>query len=386
MAVHAAKELGIPVGIVAPKSVLPTWTRVCAEEGLEPVFITNYEKLSRGNTPWILRDGTKFLWSFQGIIIFDEVHRCRATRSLNSRMLIEAWKSQHIRCLCLSATAAQNPLEMRALGYVLNLNRGYDFWVWAMRLGIKKNRFGGYSWTGTDESIANIHRQIFPARGVRIRIKDLGDAFPSNEIIPELVEVGTVETLADYKAALAELQRLKEQEKVDYPSVFTAQLRARQKLEILKIPVFIERTNDLIEEGKSVVIFVNFTATLEQLAAELQTTCTIHGTQTAEERETNIQNFKNDRERICIANIQSGGVGLSLSDHIGEHPRCSIISPSYSAVDVRQATGRIYRADSKTACLQWIFLAAGIEERIYKSVKAKLDRIEILNDGDLNGG
>lgn len=273
---------------------------------------------------------------------------------------------------------------MRALGFVLGLHNDYDFWPWAMRLGIKKNRWGGYAWAGTDATLSNIHKQIFPLRGVRVRIKDLGDAFPENEIIPELVEVGNDGTLEDYQEAYKELERLRAQEVKDYPSIFTAQLRARQKLEILKVPVLIERAKDLLDEGKSIVIFCNFNATLEQLAANLDTTCVIRD-QEGEERETNIRNFRENKERICVANIQAGGVGISLSDSTGEYPRVSLLCPTFNAVDLRQALGRIHRQDSKSPCLQYILYAAGtIEARVFQSVKAKLDRLDLLNDDELS--
>lgn len=384
VAVATAKALGIPVGIVCPKSVIPSWKRVCEEANLTPSFILNYELIVRGGTSVVLRTGKTFEWAFQGLVIWDEVHRCRAPNSLNSKLMIAAWKTQHIRCLCLSATAAQNPLEMRSLGYVLGLHKDYDFWPWAMRLGIRKNRWGGYAWTGTDATLSAIHKQIFPSRGVRVRIKDLGDQFPENQIIPELIETGDRESLKGYDECLAELTRLQNQEKKDYPSIFTAQLRARQKIEILKVPVLVERTQELLDEGKAVVIFVNFNATLEQLAAELKTTCVIRE-QPADEREENIRRFRVSDATVCIANIQAGGVGISLSDSTGEHPRVALICPTYNAVDLRQALGRIHRQDSRSKCQQYLFYAAGtVEDRVFRSVKAKLGRLDLLNDNELS--
>lgn len=53
-------------------------------------------------------------------LIFDEVHRCGGSDSLNADMLIAA-KRQRIKHLMLSATPAQNILQMRAIGYSLDL-------------------------------------------------------------------------------------------------------------------------------------------------------------------------------------------------------------------------------------------------------------------------
>lgn len=393
VAVHVAKRLGIPVGIVCPKSVIPSWRRVLEAEGVEAAFIINYEKLVKGGTPWLMRINSNFEWAFQGLCIFDEVHRCRSYKSLNSKILIAAWKTQHIRCLCLSATAAQNPMEMRALGYTLGLHKNYDFWPWVTKLGAKRNRWGGYGWSGSPEVLSGIHHQIFPAKGVRVTIKELGDKFPENQVIPEVVQVDDGESLEVYEEAAKELARLKAQERKDFPSMFTIQLRARQKVEILKVPVLVERARDLLDLGRSVVIFVNFNATLEQLAAELETTCLIRGQdlegnpQSSDARQQIIDDFQSDRSHICIANIQAGGVGISLHDTNGNRPRVSLLAPTYNAMDLRQALGRIHRQGGKTPCQQYVLYAAGtIEERVCKSVSQKLGNLDQLNDDELSDG
>ena len=52
--------------------------------------------------------------------------------------------------------------------------------------------------------------------------------------------------------------------------------------------------------------------------------------------------------------IQAGGVGVSLHDLHGGHPRMSIISPTWSGQDLKQVLGRIHRAGSKTPAIQKI--------------------------------
>ena len=53
---------------------------------------------------------------------------------------------------------------------------------------------------------------------------------------------------------------------------------------------------------------------------------------------------------------QAGGTGLSLHDVNGEHPRVSLISPSFSAIDLKQALGRIHRAGAKSPAVQKLSL------------------------------
>ena len=97
-----------------------------------------------------------------------------------------------------------------------------------------------------------------------------------------------------------------------------------------------------------------------------------------------IDAFQADETKVMLCQIQSGGVGVSLHDERGERPRSSLICPTYSAIDLKQALGRIHRAGAKSKSVQRIIFAAdSIEEAVMKKVKAKLHNIETLNDGDI---
>src|SRR3990167_2120909 len=98
--------------------------------------------------------------------------------------------------------------------------------------------------------------------------------------------------------------------------------------------------------------------TLNLLAEQLKTKTLIHGEQSAKERDKNIDDFQSDRERIIIANIRAGGIGISLHDVNGNHPRVSLISPTQSATNLIQALGRIHRSGGKSKSLQRIIFAA----------------------------
>ena len=82
--------------------------------------------------------------------------------------------------------------------------------------------------------------------------------------------------------------------------------------------------------------------------------------------------------------IQAGGVGVSLHDLNGVYPRAAFISPTWSAVELRQTLGRVHRAGGKTKSTQRIvFVADSVEEQVRRTVESKLARLDTLNDGDL---
>ena len=161
-------------------------------------------------------------------------------------------------------------------------------------------------------------------------------------------------------------------------------LRARQQAELIKVPLFVEMAEDALEDGMSVVIFVNFSETVRALSKRLNTNCVVWGENKGNERDVHIADFQADKKRVIIVNIKAGGAGLSLHDLNGNYPRISLISPTPSAVDLRQALGRVWRDGGKTKSLQKIIFAAStVEEEVCEKVKLKLSNLDTINDGDL---
>ena len=156
----------------------------------------------------------------------------------------------------------------------------------------------------------------------------------------------------------------------------------RMQIEILKVSLYVELATDARESGFSVVIFVNFTNTLEYLCKHLDTECIIKGGQTIQERNQNIDDFQSNKKKIIIVMIQAGGTGISLHDIHGNHPRMSLISLSLSGLEIKQAMGRIHRAGSKTPAIQKIICVANTyEERMLEIIEKKLKNIDIVNNG-----
>ncbi len=352
------------------------------EIGVETQFVLNYEKIRNGNTPWFSKAGN---WNFKdGLLIFDEVHMCKSYKSINGKMLASTAKTNN-HVLCMSATAAQSPLDMKALGTLLRLFKPEEFWSWAFRNGCRKDHFGKLVFRGSQEHLKNLHAVLFPDKGVRMRVEEMGDLFPDNLVTAEEFHVDNWEELAaEYADVTESLARLAEKKAEDRTSAFTALLRARQKSEALKVPLIHEMVEELVAEGKSVVVFTNFNDTVNMLSERLNTTCVIRGEQDPEVREQNRVDFQENRSKVIICNIQAGGVGISLHDTSGGSPRVSLLCPTFNAVNLKQALGRIHRAGGKSHCIQKILFAAGtIEETVCRRLRTKLNNIDLINDLDL---
>lgn len=393
VALAIAKELNLFPIVITPKSVIPSWEKVAKLFDLD-CYVNNYEQYRGGKTKYYIpyeNDKKDILHKWvvpeNTLLIFDECNRCKNHSTQNAKMLRNAKRNKSLKTLSLSATIADNPLHLFSLGYALGIFESTkDFWRWAYSRGVYKGDWG-LEFAPTKENLVKIHKDIFPDKGSRIAIKNLGDKFPDNLIISNCYDMNSASKKIQniYKTMKTELKKLRESEQKDKGAcVLTEILRARQKIELLKVPTLVAMAEDHIEEGNSVAVFVNFEETVQALSKKLKSNCLITGSITGENREKNIEDFQSDKERLIICNIRAGGIGISLHDLNGNHSRVSLISPSYSAQDLVQALGRIHRAGSRSKTVQKIVFCAGtIEEQIADKVNSKMNNIKLINDGDL---
>lgn len=376
-----------PTLVVCLKNSIPMWEEEMQDRGWPAIKVINYEMLRTGKTEWGQWNKQK-LFDFKlpanALIIFDEAQKAQGIDTKNSKMLIGA---KPFINLLLSATAVENPSEMRALGYLLGLHSLRDFWAWCRKNGCKPNQWGGLDFHDPSGKVLNaLHHQIFPEYGSRLTVADLKDHFQETQIITTPLEFGE-EIKKVYAEMEAELAVLVDASKSDskHPAAerLVARLRGRQKAELCKVPVMIEMAEDLIKEGRSVVLFVNFNATIEALKARLKDAKVIRGERTEDEdRQEVMKAFQEDRCRLLICNTQAGGVSISLHDVTGKHPRTAIISPSDNAKDILQVMGRVHRAGGKTNSQQHVLFAAHtIETEVEKNCRKKMENVSIFNEG-----
>ena len=233
-----------------------------------------------------------------------------------------------------------------------------------------------------------LNKDIFVNRGVRLS-RDTIPNFPESQLSADcydMEEEAQKKINKIYSEMESELKKLRNKVKKERnTNHLTAILRARQEIELVKVPLFLEMIEEGLENGMSVAVFCNFTETIHALAERLNTQCIVNGeTKYAKARQQNIDDFQNDKERVILINIAAGGAGLSLHDVTGKYPRLAIIAPSYSAVLMRQSTGRVWRDSAKSKSVQKIvFVAKTVEEQVCESVNKKLENMDLLNDGDL---
>lgn len=409
VAAWVAKQLNVPLVVICPKVVRKPWNEVLSLFGIKAHVVINYEKLTRGNTEYLTfkngkdeyAENYQFGFPKDALVILDETHKCKALNSKNSTMLV-ALKQSGYKLFLLSATAATNPIEMRSFGYATYLHNLSNFKNFLASCNVGINRYGAFQVdlanNVTRQAMSDIHNTLFNKLKVagRMTRKMFGNIFPDNRVMAESFDMGanTDKINRVYELMEVELTALEESSSNYKQHQFAIMTKARRMAELLKVPTFVEMIEDMYDEGISPVIFVNFTETVEAIKKKLEQKkkfdnqiAFIVGGQSATNRDRDIEMFQNNTKRIMIANLSAGNAGISLHDLIGNNPRHSIISPSFSAINLIQALGRIHRAEGKSPCIQKVIFAAGtIEEDACYRVQAKINNLDALNDGDLTSG
>jgi hypothetical protein len=453
-----------PLFISCPKQVVETWFDVADLFGIVLLGVTNYESGKNGKyydqvetyqddkrveCPYIkiTKDPDTgepiFDWDLpnNAIIIFDEVHKGKNSLTINSQFISSARKildrtavpgnpAQGVKCIILSATITDSIENFRTVAYLLGIaqetKHAYKAWI----KSLKPRKIQENNMPERDETTIEIlYRTVYPEYGHRMRIRDLladpddivRRLFLHDDVRAETYEMSEEierEITNAYERIDAAITDLKNKQ-IGEEHPLTIILRARQRIEMLKVPTFVLQAMEELWNNRSVVIFVNFTETLEQIFKDMddfvQNDCesfiaVIKGGQTSADRKYNINAFQTDKARLLIANIKAGGVAVSLHDLNGNFPRTSFISPTWSSIELKQVLGRIRRAGAKTSTRQRIIYCKGktssagnakgsdttfvdnsdptkrigVEELVAKAVNEKLRTIEWLNNGDEN--
>lgn len=411
-AAAVCKELDrIPI-VIGPKTLLHNYRNVFEYMEVKVLDIVNYETITRGKTyaeysytsrktapyltmvepdPTVLNHSV-YQWNLpaNAIIIIDEGHRCKHTKTRNGKLLMSLLSviKKQIPVLILSATIYEKFCDMQIPFYLFGLIphvRNYQHYVKTIKHKYPQHHKSIKDKSQKDQTQALIIYEEIKEFTSRIRIKDLGDKFPSNQICAQQFVAEGSEEIAK---AYGKIAKIMAQMKKFVPTNHLARIqKLKQEIELRKVPIFVEQTQLYVDEGKSVIIFVNYLATLRILCSQLAIRCKVYGSQTLAERQEAIDLFQSNKERIIILQMRAGGVGLSLHDLDGHHPRVSLINFPDSGSDLLQALGRAARSGAKSPVLQRIIFVANVEyeKKIMQNISRKLINISAINDGDLNG-
>ena len=313
------------------------------------------------------------------IIIFDEVHKCsnKGTHCSDVLVSLKNTYNENIKLLLLSATICESPLKFKLFGLLLNWYNSY--YTVPHYLSPK------YNPTHASELIVqNLTSQHLIAK---VKISNILD-FPKNTVSAEYFDIDkNISNKIDelYMQIHAKMNTIKIKKTNDIKNGLISSMRERQEIELLKVPIFIDLIEQYLDNNFSVIVFVNFIDTIKILAKELKTNCICYGEQQIKDREIIIKKFMEDKERVILFTIGTGGESISLNDINGKYRRVSLISPQWSSIKLIQACGRNSRINSKTPSLNVIVYAnSPIEKRMCNKIKDKCSLYNKITDANLS--
>jgi len=130
---------------------------------------------------------------------------------------------------------------------------------------------------------------------------------------------------------------------------FTKLTKIRQVIADEKVSQTIELAENIVEQGKKVIIFCNFTDSLNKICEHFgKSAVKINGSMSKPERQHSVDSFQeNDKIKILVGNIKAAGVGITLTA-----AEAVIMNDlSFLPSDHAQAEDRAYRYGQKNNVL-----------------------------------
>lgn len=408
VAIEVAKSLGYRPLVVAPKSTHPAWIETLKEQNLDPLDVITIQSLTRSKKQkWYDHDYVKEKLPFPGAryaekihkydhtrwndevvsIIWDEVHDTQTPFSGHSRALVDAKGRFNIMA---SATAAKDPSELWAIGFILGQHSINDFREWACEHGCYRALGKTVKFQNTafgQVGLQKLHRTLYPEYGTRIDRSEMAEYFPDNQVITDPLDFDDkgginklYEEVSDLIDKITDLEGRIDLSDEHAPLVENT--RAAQKIEAYKIPVMLDLINEAIRDGFWIVVFTQYRDTQEAISAKLSAIphSRIVGGQSGKQRANQVALFQDGTHQVALATIDAGGTGLNLHDTHGSRPRMAIISPTWKEKVLHQTLGRTDRAGAQSPVLQRFMFAKGtIEESMAESVRQKLNNLDTLH-------
>ena len=113
----------------------------------------------------------------------------------------------------------------------------------------------------------------------------------------------------------------------------------------------------------------------------------LYDTQSASQRQEEIDRFQSGQSIVCVFTLAAGGVGLSLDqDKPSLRPRVGYFSPSYSGPEFKQALGRTIRRGTLENVYQYmVYMADTVEEyRVAPAIDTKMKCLSEVTKSTFN--
>jgi SWI/SNF-related matrix-associated actin-dependent regulator 1 of chromatin subfamily A len=359
----AALETGAKkILIICPATLKINWKREIENYSDRPIFISegkqfsteddfvivNYDIIKNFHDPK-KKDDSLILMSKFDLIIIDEAHYIKNAQAQRTKLINDITKSVDRLWLLTGTPMTSRPIDYFNLlslidspvaknwmAYVIRYCAGFQFKVgprkiWnvqgASNLEELRDRTVGLTLRRLKENVLDLPDKIITPVYLRLKSKMyeevMGDYYNWYEKNPEESKSLTVQ--------------------------FTKLTKIRQIIADEKISQTIEIAENIIEQDKKVIIFCNFTDSLNKITEHFgKASVKLDGSMSKVERQFSVDQFQeNDKIKVFVGNIKAAGVGITLTS-----AEAVIFNDlSFLPSDHAQAEDRAYRYGQKNNVL-----------------------------------
>lgn len=325
----AALETGAKkILIICPATLKINWKREIENYSDRPIFISegkqfstehdfvivNYDIMKNFHDPK-KKDESLILMSKFDLVIIDEAHYIKNAQAQRTKLINDITKSVDRLWLLTGTPMTSRPIDYFNLlslidspvaknwmAYVIRYCAGFQFKVgprkiWnvqgASNLEELRDRTAGLTLRRLKENVLDLPDKIITPVYLRLKSKVyeevMGDYYNWYEKNPEESKSLTVQ--------------------------FTKLTKVRQIIADEKISQTIEIAENIIEQDKKVIIFCNFTDSLNKITEHFgKAAVKLDGSMSKVERQFSVDQFQeNDKVKVFVGNIKAAGVGITLT-------------------------------------------------------------------------
>jgi SWI/SNF-related matrix-associated actin-dependent regulator 1 of chromatin subfamily A len=395
----AALESGSKkVLIICPATLKINWKREIENYSDKSIFIAESKNFSTEHDFVIINydiiknfhdtkdeESSQILKSGFDLVIVDEAHYIKNAQAQRTK-LINSFVKDIDRLWLLTGTPmtsrpidyynllslADSPVAKNWMAYVIRYCAGYQFKVgprkvWnvmgASNLEELRDRTSGTILRRLKENVLDLPDKIITPIYLRLKSKlyeeVMGEYYDWYEKNPEESKSLTVQ--------------------------FSKLTKVRQIIADEKISQTIELAENIIEQDKKVIIFCNFTESLNKIVEHFgKSAVKVDGSMSKEQRQYSVDQFQeNEKIKVFVGNIKAAGVGITLTS-----AEAVIMNDlSFLPSDHAQAEDRAYRFGQKNNVLVYYPIFENtIEAAIYDIINSKKQVIATVMGDNPNIG
>jgi SWI/SNF-related matrix-associated actin-dependent regulator 1 of chromatin subfamily A len=395
----AALETGAKkVLIICPATLKINWKREIENYSDRTIYIAEGKNFSTKHDFVIInydilknfhdskkKDDSQILSANFDLVVVDEAHYIKNAQAQRTKVINDIVKRVDRLWLLTGTPMTSRPIDYYNLlslvdspvaknwmAYVIRYCSGYQFKVGARKVW---NVMGSSNLEELRERTSNT---------ITRRLKEDVLDLPDKIITPVYLRLKS----KDYEELMGEYFNWYEKNPDESKSLtvqFTKLTKVRQVIANEKISQTIELAENILEQGKKVIIFCNFTDSLNQIVEHFgKSAVKVDGSMAKHDRQYSVDQFQeNEKIKVFVGNIKAAGVGLTLTA-----AEAVIMNDlSFLPSDHSQAEDRAYRFGQKNNVLVYYPIFENtIEGVIYDILNNKKQVIATVMGDNLGGG